>query len=41
MGKSEKHLHNGKKLEATKPLKAIVRSSGGTQPVKFLEYKMK
>lgn len=41
MGKSVKHLHEGKKLEATRPLKAVVRSPGGTQPVKFLPYKMK
>jgi hypothetical protein len=40
MGKSVKHLHKGKKLEATKPLKGVERSSGGAQPaprVKFLQ----
>jgi len=41
MTKTVKHLHKGKKLEATRPLKAVVRSSGGTQPVKFLTYNMK
>jgi hypothetical protein len=41
MGKSVKRLHKGKKLEATRPLKAVVRPSGGTQPVKILTYHMK
>jgi hypothetical protein len=40
MAKSVKHLRKGKKLEATRPLKALAGSSGGKQPVKYLDYKM-
>jgi len=40
MAKSVKHLRKGKKLEATRPLKAVAGSSGGKQPVKYLQYNM-
>jgi hypothetical protein len=39
MAKTVKRLRKGKKLEPTRPLKAVAGSSG-TKPIKYMQYNM-